>query len=66
MTVYDYDDYYKILPAIHDWSQDPERIKNGKRVPLDFSYCSDNNLDWMSIETLGAWIKSNQNKIGSI
>jgi len=63
---YDYEDYFKILPAIHNWSQDPELIKNGKPVPLDFSYCSDNNSEWMSIEALGAWIESNQDKIGRI
>lgn len=29
---YEYDDYYKILPAIHNWSSDPERINRGVRV----------------------------------
>ena len=42
---YEYDDYYKILPAIHNWSSDPERIADGKRVPEDFVYSSDNNGD---------------------
>ncbi len=28
---YEYDSYYKILPAIHRWSDDPARISNGSR-----------------------------------
>lgn len=63
---YEYDDYFKILPAIHNWSQDPERINGGKPVPLDFSYSSDNNPDWMTTESLRCWITANQEKIGSI
>ena len=62
----DYDSYYKILPAIHRWSDDPARIGNGSKVPADFTYRSDNNPDWMSIETLKRWIELNQDKIGKI
>jgi UDP-N-acetylglucosamine 4,6-dehydratase (inverting) len=63
---YEYDHYYKILPAIHKWSEDPERIKDGKLVAMDFTYSSDNNPQWMSIETLRQWISSNREKIGQI
>ena len=35
---YEYDGYYKILPAINMWSQDPERIGEGKKVTDRFSY----------------------------
>lgn len=63
---YEYPEHYKILPAIHDWSKDPERINGGKLVAPDFNYCSDNNSDWMSIETLRTWIGLNQEKIGKI
>ncbi len=61
---YEYPDHFKILPAIHGWSNDPERIKDGVKVSPDFTYCSDNNTDWMSIETLRAWIDQNSEKIG--
>ena len=54
---YDYDAHYKILPAINDWYLDPERIKNGKKVPQDFSYNSKNNSEWMSVMQLRSWIK---------
>ena len=63
---YEYDDYYKILPAINNWSSSKELIKDGKPVESGFNYTSDNNKEWMSIETLQKWIKSNRNKIGKI
>ena len=54
---YEFKDYYKILPAIHNWSSDPIRINGGKKVPDDFSYTSDSNHDWMSIDKLKSWIE---------
>ena len=63
---YEYDEFYKILPAINNWSSSEELIKNGKQVENGFSYTSDNNKDWMSIETLQEWINNNRNKIGKI
>jgi UDP-N-acetylglucosamine 4,6-dehydratase (inverting) len=61
---YEYLEYFKILPAINDWYKDPYRIKNGHIVAENFSYCSDNNSEWMGIEVLQEWIKKNQKKIG--
>lgn len=66
LFTYEYDTYYKILPSIHDWCSDPARINAGKKVSPDFTYCSDNNLDWMSIDTLRAWIDGNRSEIGKI
>jgi UDP-N-acetylglucosamine 4,6-dehydratase (inverting) len=63
---YEYADHYKILPAIHGWSDDPARINNGKAVPNGFSYGSDSNAEWMSVETLKAWIDSNKSSVGKI
>jgi UDP-N-acetylglucosamine 4,6-dehydratase len=63
---YEYDEHYKVLPAIHNWSQDPARINNGKLVADDFTYCSDNNVDWMSINSLREWIAQNKDQIGKI
>ena len=63
---YEYADHYKILPAIYNWSQDPERINGGQKVVPDFTYCSDNNTDWMSIDTLRSWIEQNRDKVGKI
>ncbi|WP_337182238.1 UDP-N-acetylglucosamine 4,6-dehydratase (inverting) [Shinella sp.] len=63
---YEYPEHFKILPAIHNWHTTGERIKDGVRVPEGFSYTSDNNSEWMSIEALQAWIRDNQAKIGAI
>src|SRR6266403_102891 len=60
---YEYADYFKILPAIHGWSSDPERIKDGANVPADFVYSSNTNPSWMSVEALRAWIEANRHKI---
>jgi len=53
---YEYDEHYKILPAIHNWSSDLLRINDGVKVKKGFMYTSDNNSDWMSVESLQAWI----------
>lgn len=63
---FEYDTYYKILPAIHSWSSDPQRINGGKKVSDDFIYTSDNNTEWMSVEELREWIDQNKSKIGRI
>lgn len=63
---YEYADYFKILPAINDWSTCEKRIQDGKKVTEGFSYTSNNNTDWMSIETLKQWILVNREKIGQI
>jgi UDP-N-acetylglucosamine 4,6-dehydratase len=63
---YEYGEHYKILPAIHHWSDDPKRINNGKKVFPDFTYCSDNNAERMSIDTLRKWVEQNREKIGKI
>ena len=63
---YEYNDYYKILPAINSWDDDPARINSGKKVPENFSYSSDNNSEWMTIEELQHWIDKNKDLIGKI
>ena len=63
---YEYPGYFKVLPAIHDWSHDPKRINGGALVAPDFTYCSDNNPQWMSIPSLQAWIGENRQHIGKI
>jgi len=63
---YEYDSYFKILPAIHDWSNDNLRIKDGKLVSKDFRYTSDKNPEWMEVEYLQSWIRENKEKIGKI
>ena len=52
LYTYEYSDYFKILPSINAWSNDPERVGKGVKVDPDFTYCSDNNKDWMEISEL--------------
>jgi UDP-N-acetylglucosamine 4,6-dehydratase len=61
---YEYQDHFKILPAINNWGVSEERIKNGQMVAEGFVYASDTNEEWMSEAALQEWIAANQNKIG--
>jgi UDP-N-acetylglucosamine 4,6-dehydratase len=63
---YEYDQHFKILPAIHNWDTTSERIKNGVKVAEGFEYASNNNPEWMSVEQLRTWIAANEAKIGAI
>jgi len=56
---YEYPGYYKILPALHRWSEDPGRIADGKRCADGFCYSSDTNAEWMAPEELRAWLQRN-------
>jgi len=63
---YEYDEYFKILPAIHNWSNCNNRIKKGRKVAEGFSYTSDNNTDWMCPAELKKWIGQNVDKAGNL
>jgi FlaA1/EpsC-like NDP-sugar epimerase len=58
-TTYEYDGYFKILPAINLWDRGADMVKAGKSVPEDFVYTSDQNSAWMTIPELQAWIERN-------
>jgi FlaA1/EpsC-like NDP-sugar epimerase len=63
---YEYTDFYKILPAIHNWNLDPARIDGGALVSPEFTYRSDTNSQFMKSAELQEWIKKNLSKIGGI
>lgn len=63
---YEYDTYYKILPAIHNWGSDIRRIQYGKKVAPGFVYDSSTNNQWMTVEQLRAWIAVNKDVIGAL
>ena len=63
---YEYPEHFKILPSINGWDSSEARIKGGERVPEGFSYCSDNNAHWMTIDELEEWIQSNVDNIGKV
>ena len=61
---YEYPDYFKILPSINGWANDPERVGSGIRVYPSFTYSSDNNSEWMEISDLEKWLEENHKKLG--
>jgi UDP-N-acetylglucosamine 4,6-dehydratase len=63
---YEYPEHFKILPSINGWDSSEARIKGGERVPEGFSYCSDNNAHWMTIDELEEWIQTNVDNIGKV
>jgi UDP-N-acetylglucosamine 4,6-dehydratase (inverting) len=66
LYTYEYDNHFKILPSIYSWAIDPNRINDGIKVSEDFTYTSNNNNDWMDIDTLKNWIEINKDNIGKI
>lgn len=63
---FEYPEHFKILPAINDWGNSAERIKDGKKVTEGFVYASNINREWMTDADLQAWIDYNREKIGVI
>ena len=63
---FEYEEHYKILPAINNWSTSSERIKNGIKVQEGFTYRSDNNKEWMTAQELMSWVNINIENIGKI
>jgi UDP-N-acetylglucosamine 4,6-dehydratase len=61
---FDFEDHYRILPTI-DVGQDVLGGE-GKLVSPGFTYVSDTNIDWMSVEQLSTWIEANRARIGAI
>lgn len=65
-STYEFHGYFKILPTLFNWKDDPKRIKNGKKVSDTFTYNSENNPEWMTQEILRSWIESNSNFLGKL
>ena len=63
---YEYSNYFKILPQINEWGKDNLRIKDGVKVPENFTYSSDNNSEWMTKSDLKKWIDKNLHLIGDL
>ena len=62
-STFEYPGYFKILPQIYGWAEDEERIKDGVKVPEDFTYESNTNIEWMSTEELSKWLNSNYSRL---
>ncbi len=66
LSTFEYDEYYKILPAINDWKHDPKRIKDGIKVEDGFTYNSGTNDEWMTVSELQDWLNKNKDNLGKI
>lgn len=55
-STYDFGTYYKVLPSFRHWSMEGDPTKGGLKVEDGFQYSSDQNEDWMPVESLRAWI----------
>ena len=62
---YEYRTHYKIVPAINDAGNET-RVRGGCKVADSFSYTSDGNSDWMSVQALRAWIAENRAALGRL
>jgi len=61
---YDFGDHYRIMPTINTgWES---AAQSGNLVPADFTYSSDSNADWMTIDELKAWVETNRARLGEI
>ena len=59
---YDFGDHYRILPSIE--TQEGNSTQEGTLVDAGFTYSSDQNSEWMAVESLRFWIDANKAKIG--
>jgi len=54
---YEYEDYFKIIPATYNETQKNESIKNGTLVEPNFVYSSEINKQWMTVKELRSQVK---------
>lgn len=55
---FDFGKFFKILPVVNTWDRAADLSKGGMTVPSGFSYASDTNSQWMTVQELQDWISS--------
>ena len=59
-TTFDMGKYYVILPQLPNWNLEEFVLEfNAKKVETGFSYTSENNKEWETVESLRKLIKEN-------
>jgi FlaA1/EpsC-like NDP-sugar epimerase len=53
---YEFDRFFKILPTVNTWDRSADLAVGGTRVAPGFTYASDTNPVWMSVDELRDWI----------
>ncbi len=56
-TTYEYDKHFIVYPQVV-WNDKQKVNRNGKKVPEGFSYSSDNNTEWLSVEDIRELLKT--------
>ncbi|MCR5720226.1 MAG: UDP-N-acetylglucosamine 4,6-dehydratase (inverting) [Lachnospiraceae bacterium] len=57
MTTYEYEDHYIVYPQMV-WSDSKKTVPTGKKVESGFSYSSDNNNWWLSVDEIKELLKN--------
>ena len=57
MTTYEYDKHFIVYPQMV-WNNRQKPNMSGKKVPEGFSYSSDNNTEWLSVEEIRELLKT--------
>ena len=57
MTTYEYDKHFIVYPQMV-WNNRQKPNMSGKKVPEGFSYSSDNNTEWLTVEEIRELIKT--------
>ena len=57
MNTYEYDKHFIIYPQMV-WDDKKRVVPTGKRVADGFSYSSDNNTEWLTVEDIKELIKT--------
>lgn len=58
---YEYEKHFIIYPQMV-WSEKKKVVPTGKKVPEGFSYSSDNNAEWLSVEDIRELLKNIEEK----
>jgi UDP-N-acetylglucosamine 4,6-dehydratase (inverting) len=65
-NTYDFGEHFVILPQSEMTNQKSPPSSLGTKVPIGFTYSSDNNTEWMSKEELHEWVRENSDSEGRI
>lgn len=57
LTTYEYEKHFIVYPQVV-WNDKQQINVNGKKVPEGFSYSSDNNKEWLSVEEIRELLKT--------
>ena len=56
-TTYEYDKHFIVYPQV-TWNDKQKINTSGKKVKEGFSYSSDNNTEWLSVEEIRELLKT--------